>query len=77
MEKKGYFVGKINNEEVDEVKNVIKKYTSKLKFINDSDINFIHTILGNHNFVISYVTSETNCNGESCQLTTKKKNVLY
>ena len=43
LEKKSFYVGEITKNEVDSVKEIIKINTSKSKFINDSDINFVHT----------------------------------
>ena len=43
LEKKGFYMGEINEDEVSSVKEIIDKNTSKSKFINDSDINYVHT----------------------------------
>jgi len=43
LEKKNFYVGEITKNEVDSVKDIINKNSSKSRFINDSDINFVHT----------------------------------
>ena len=43
LEKKNFYMGEISESEVKSIKQIIEKKTSKSKFTNDSDINFIHT----------------------------------
>ncbi len=43
LERKGYYINKLESEEVKSVKDCIKKFGNKVKFINDADQNFFHT----------------------------------
>lgn len=43
LEQNGYYINSLEEKEVTEIKDSIKKYGEKVKFVNDADLNFFYT----------------------------------